>query len=74
MSECHGYAYFRRFMPCTVCAPVSPHSSLLEEHGVINHDSLRHITACVVVGLEVLHQGGILYRALSPELVFLDSR
>ncbi|CAM9552261.1 unnamed protein product [Sphacelaria rigidula] len=49
-------------------------SSLLEEKGAIPQDVVRHLTACIVLGLEALHSCDVLYRALSPELVFLDSR
>lgn len=49
-------------------------SSLLEEKGAIPQDIVRHLTACIVLGLEALHSCDVLYRALSPELVFVDSR
>ncbi|CAM9229051.1 unnamed protein product, partial [Hapterophycus canaliculatus] len=49
-------------------------SSLLETKTVIPQDMVRHLTACLVLGLEALHSCDVLYRALSPELVFLDSR
>lgn len=41
---------------------------------MIPQDMVRHLTACLVLGLEALHSCDVLYRALSPELVFLDSR
>ena len=49
-------------------------SALLDEKGVIPQDMVRHLTACIVLGLEALHKCDVLYRALSPELVFLDRR
>lgn len=49
-------------------------SSLLETKTVVPQDMVRHLTACLVLGLETLHSCDVLYRALSPELVFLDSR
>ncbi|CAM9579284.1 unnamed protein product [Pylaiella littoralis] len=49
-------------------------SSLLETKTVVPQDMVRHLTACLVLGLEALHSCDVLYRALSPELVFLDSR
>lgn len=41
---------------------------------MVPQDMVRHLTACLVLGLEALHSCDVLYRALSPELVFLDSR
>ncbi|KAG5182544.1 hypothetical protein JKP88DRAFT_318384, partial [Tribonema minus] len=32
------------------------------------------VASCIVLGLETLHKANLLYRALSPELVCLDSR
>lgn len=49
-------------------------SSLMEVKTVVPQDMVRHLTACLVLGLEALHSCDVLYRALSPELVFLDSR
>ncbi|CAM9116929.1 unnamed protein product [Ectocarpus sp. 12 AP-2014] len=49
-------------------------SSLMEMKTVVPQDMVRHLTACLVLGLEALHSCDVLYRALSPELVFLDSR
>lgn len=49
-------------------------SAFLEERGAIPQDAVRHLTACIVLGLEALHKSDVLYRALSPELVFVDSR
>lgn len=46
----------------------------MEEKTVVPQDMVRHLTACLVLGLEALHKCNVLYRALSPELVFLDSR
>ncbi|CAM9419992.1 unnamed protein product [Ascophyllum nodosum] len=55
-------------------AAVCSLSALLDEKGVIPQDMVRHLTACIVLGLEALHKCDVLYRALSPELVFLDRR
>lgn len=46
----------------------------MEEKKVLPQDMVRHLAACLVLGLEALHKCHVLYRALSPELVFLDSR
>ncbi|CAM9424755.1 unnamed protein product, partial [Laminaria digitata] len=53
---------------------VSTLSALMEEKNVLPQDMVRHLAACLVLGLEALHKCHVLYRALSPELVFLDSR
>ena len=46
----------------------------MEERKVLPQDMVRHLAACLVLGLEALHKCEIIYRALSPELVFCDSR
>mmetsp|Transcript_2904 Transcript_2904/g.4384 ORF Transcript_2904/g.4384 Transcript_2904/m.4384 type:complete len:966 (+) Transcript_2904:142-3039(+) len=49
-------------------------SQVLNEKNSFSIDCVRHIAAGIVLGLELLHKVNFLYRALSPELVFLDSR
>lgn len=49
-------------------------SALMDERETLPQDMVRHLTACLVLGLEALHSCDVLYRALSPELVFLDGR
>lgn len=56
------------------CAVVCNLSQLVAEKGSLTFDSIRHIAACVVSGLEFLHSAKVLCRGLSPELVSLDSK
>ncbi|CAM9525876.1 unnamed protein product [Discosporangium mesarthrocarpum] len=55
-------------------AAVKTLSALLEEEGALSAETVRHLTACIVLGLEALHKCDVLYRALSPELVHIDNR
>lgn len=39
-----------------------------------NMKSLEFFTACIIIGLEYLHQNGILHRDIKPENLVFDNK